>query len=321
MLHNCKSRRVHRDEQDTTAPPEVQEIRTVVIDFHTHIFPPWLRRDRVKYLDRDATFGAMFASPKARMATAEDIVLAMDEDGVDVSVVMGLGWTDYGLAREANDYIAESATRYPDRLVGFAGINPAWGDRAPDEIERCVAAGLHGIGEIHPDTQQFPLGDTGTMVPVMDAARRHELVVTVHSSEPVGHLYPGKGKTTPEVLWSFIQGFPENTIVCAHWGGGLPFYSLMPEVREASTNVYFDTAASPLLYTSDVFRVAVSLVGPERVLLGSDFPLLRSRRLLRQIEELGLPEKERKAITGRNAGRLLGLPRCSPDRPSTHDGP
>ena len=293
----------------------------MIVDSHTHIFPPWLRCEREKHLDRDATFGALYVSPKARMATAEDIVLAMDEDGVDVSVVMGLGWTDYGLAREANDYIAESVARYPDRLVGFAGINPLWGDRAPDEVERCVAAGLCGIGEIHPDTQRFALGDTGTMAPIMDAARQHGLVVAVHSSEPVGHLYPGKGRTTPEVLWSFIQGFPENTIVCAHWGGGLPFYNLMPEVREASRNVYFDTAASPLLYTSDVFRVAVSLVGPDRVLLGSDFPLLRSRRLLRQIEGSGLSEMEREAISGGNAGRLLGLPRCSSERPSAHDGP
>ena len=278
----------------------------MIVDFHTHIFPKAFRSRREEYLERDHTFGELYASPRAKMATAEDLLRGMDEDGVDRSVGMGIGWTDYALAREANDYIIESVGRYPDRLVGFGGVNPAWGDRAVQEAERCARAGLRGIGELHPDSQSFDLGDGRTMAPLMEVVNEHGLIVTTHSSEPVGHSYSGKGKTRPEVLWNFIQNFPDPTIVCAHWGGGLPFYALMPEVGEALGNVYFDTAASPFLYIPSVFSAVPSLVGADRVVLGSDFPLMRPGRLLQQVEEADLAAEDKEAITGGNASRLLG---------------
>ena len=75
------------------------------------------------------------------------------------------------------------------------------------------------------------------------------------------------------MLWRFIRNFPEATIVCAHWGGGLPFYALMPEVEEALANVYFDTAASPFLYDRRVFEAGAGLVGAGRILLGERLPV------------------------------------------------
>ena len=59
---------------------------------------------------------------------------------------------------------------------------------------RCAEAGLRGIGELHPDMQGYDLGDLDTMAPLMETVREHGLIVTTHSSEPVGHAYPGKGK-------------------------------------------------------------------------------------------------------------------------------
>jgi predicted TIM-barrel fold metal-dependent hydrolase len=141
----------------------------------------------------------------------------------------------------------------------------------------------------------------------MEVVREHELIVTTHSSEPVGHTYQGKGDTRPETLWRFITQYPDVTIVCAHWGGGLPFYALMPEVAEALKNVYFDTAASPFLYDAGVFEVVAGLVGAQKILLGSDYPLLKASRLTRQVQESGLPDADRSAIMGRNGARLLGL--------------
>ena len=279
----------------------------MIIDFHTHVYPSWLSEQRDRWLEQDATFAELFGGRKARMATADELVQAMDEDGVDMSVIMGIGWTDHGLARESNDYIAESVSLYPDRLKGFAGVSPAWGELAAKEAERCAKAGLSGIGELHPDSQGFDLGDRDAMTPLVEVARAHGLVLTTHASEPVGHLYQGKGHTRPEVLWRFIQNFPDVVLVCAHWGGGLPFYALMPEVRQALANVYFDTAASPFLYDAQVLPVVTSLVGADRVLLGSDFPLVRSRRLLSQLRESPLSDGEKDAIAGGNAARLLGV--------------
>ena len=184
-------------------------------------------------------------------------------------MVMRMGWADLAIAREANDYIMESVERFANRLLGLCSVNPAWGDAAVSEIERCAAAGVRGIGELHPDTQGFDITDKATMAPVMDTALRLGLPVLVHSSEPAGHQYPGKGHTTPDKLYRFIENFPQNKIICAHWGGGLPFYSLMPEVPAIIENVYFDTAASPFLYNPEVFATVAGLVGADKILFAS----------------------------------------------------
>ena len=279
----------------------------MIVDFHTHIHPPGLRERRDHYLQLDATFRELYADPKATLASVEDLLASMDEDGVDVSVVMGAGWTDRGLARESNDYVIDSVRRYPEKLVGFASVNPAWGEAAVDELERCADAGLKGVGELHPDTQGFDLGDPDTMAALVDVVRQRDLIVTTHSSEPVGHPYRGKGTTRPDVLWRFIVNHPDVKVVCAHWGGGLPFYALMPEVAEGLRNVYFDTAASPFLYTARVFKTVVDLVGAGNVLMGSDFPLIRASRLLSEMEGSSLSREERTAVSGGNAVALLGL--------------
>ena len=257
-------------------------------DFHTHILPPQVSQEREKWAERDATFGELLADPRAKLASAEDLISAMDEDGIDRSVTMGFGWTDIDLARECNDYIAKSVLAYPDRLIGFGSVNPAWGDDALRELERCVQMGLRGLGELHPDTQGFDLGDADTMRSILEVADAHGLVVTTHSSEPVGHLYPGKGRTTPDVLMRFIENaraYPNVKIICAHWGGGLPFYALMPEVKDALENVWFDTAASPFLYDASIYSTVSRIVGADRVLLGSDYPLIRFGRLHREMED------------------------------------
>jgi len=279
----------------------------MIVDFHTHILPPEFQNRRSEFTNLDETFSDLLGNPTAKIATAEDLIEAMDRDGVDVSVVMGFGWNDHGIARASNDYIINSVAKYPTRLRGFAGINPSWGDMAIDEVERCANRGLLGIGEMHPDTQHFDIGSSAFMQPLMDIVNSLELMVTTHCSEPVGHPYNGKGTVHPEVLWQFIKAFPNLTIICAHWGGGLPFYALMPEVRKSLQNVYFDTAASPFLYNKDVFPIVSSLVGVEHILFASDYPVLNASRLIRQLEASGLAQDKQDAITSDNAIRLLRL--------------
>ena len=278
----------------------------MIIDSHCHILPPGFQQRRDELLARDTTFATLFAKPNAPMATAEALVTVMDQAGVSRAVVMGMGWTDQALAREVNDYIIESVDKLPDRLTGFCAVNPAWGDAAIEEVERCAAAGLKGVGELHPDTQGFDITDRRVLSPLMDAALRLNLPVVVHASEPVGHQYPGKGRTTPDKLYRFVANFQDNNVVCAHWGGGLPFYALMPEVPEVIHNTYFDMAASPFLYQERVIASVAGLVGANKILFGTDFPLIQPQRLLSQVQDSGLDPEAKEAILGGNAARLLG---------------
>ena len=279
----------------------------MVVDSHCHILPPSFPTRRGELLARDSTFAALFLGENPRMATCDSLVEAMDQTGISWSVAMGMGWTDRSLAVEANDYIIQSMERFPGRFAGLCSVSPTWGDAAVAEVERCTAAGLHGIGELHPDTQGFDITDRSLMAPLMEAALRLGLPVVIHCSEPVGHQYPGKGRTTPEKLYRFIENFPDNILVCAHWGGGLPFYALMPEVPEVIKNVYFDSAASPFLYRREIFATVAGLVGAERVLFGSDYPLIGQQRSLRDVEQAGREPADRDAILGGNAARLFGV--------------
>ena len=277
-----------------------------VVDAHCHILPDSFGERYRELVAKDATFAALFPKPNPKMATGEGLLEAMDGAGVSHAVVMGMGWKVQEVAWEVNDYLAEAAAREPGRLTGFGSVNPAWGQEAAGEIRRCADMGLRGVGELHPDTQGFDVTDTDIMGPVMRELRELGWPLVVHSSEPVGHLYPGKGSTTPDRLYRFIEAFPENVIICAHWGGGLPFYYMMPEVPKVLSNVYFDSAASPFLYGPEVFERVAQLAGAERILFGTDYPLINHRRLLRQVLESGLPEADQRAILGGNAAALLG---------------
>ena len=279
----------------------------MIVDAHCHILPPSFVERRRELAARDATFAAILANPSARIADASALLHAMKRDGVDHAVVMGMGWTDYQVAVEANDYIIEAVAAHPSQITGFASVNPAWGQAAVVEAERCAAAGLRGIGELHPDTQGLDITDLTAMAPLMDLARSLNLPLLLHCSEPVGHQYPGKGRTTPDKVWRLIENFPDNAIICAHWGGGLPFYALMPEVGAALSNVYFDSAASPFLYQPEIYGVVADVVGADHILFASDYPLMPHSRPLSELASQPLPDCQRRLILGENAARLFGL--------------
>ena len=78
---------------------------------------------------KDTTLGTLFITDTSPMASAEDLIAAMDSDGIDSSVILGLGWTNLEIAKQVNDYLLESAQRYPGRLLPFCSVNPMWGDQ------------------------------------------------------------------------------------------------------------------------------------------------------------------------------------------------
>jgi len=278
----------------------------MIIDFHTHIFPPSIKKERQKYIDADPLFATLYSSPGAKLVAAEELIASMDEEGIDISVVLNIGWGRHQLCAKTNDYIMESIARYPRRLVGFGTVQPHSPKEALNEIERCARGGLKGIGEIRPDTQNFDPANEA-VVPIIEAIIGHNLILLTHASEPVGHHYAGKGTVTPDRLYPLITGYPDLRLVCAHWGGGLPFYALMPEVKEAMKNVLFDTAASPFLYNKEVYRQVIQLVGAEKILFGSDYPVMKPGRLLKEVSSLNLPGETEGLILSGNARRLLGM--------------
>jgi uncharacterized protein len=280
----------------------------VIIDAHTHIFPPEVIQRREMFAKRDSSFEFIYGNPKARMVTYDALIEEMDSAGVDKSIVCGFPWRSLDICRQHNDYMMEAVAAHPERLVGLATVNPVAGKACDKELARCFSGGLRGVGEISADAQGFQLDDPRTTGRIMGAVEEAGLFVLLHTNEDVGHYYPGKTPTTPVAAYRFLEKFGEVTAVLAHWGGGLFFYELMPEVAKVTSSVYYDTAASPFLYRPEVYQVALRIVGPGRILFGTDYPLLRTQRHLDEIEGSGLPLDAREAILGKNAQALLGEP-------------
>lgn len=276
-----------------------------IVDAHTHILPPEMIAAREVLAARDRWFGLLYSQPQARLATAEELIAAMDAAGVAAAIAFGFAFADMGLCRECNAYVLDAARRYPGRLIPFLVVNPVRTAEALREAREGLEAGGAGLGELMPDGQGFALTDFALLDPLLDLARQHRAPLMLHVNEPVGHEYAGKGGQGPEQAYRLALHAPQNTLIFPHWGGGLPFYELMPEVRAALRRVYYDTAASPYLYDDAILRHVLAWA-PDKVLWGTDYPLLGMGRFLRRVRSMGLEEDALARLLGGNALAALG---------------
>jgi predicted TIM-barrel fold metal-dependent hydrolase len=279
----------------------------VIIDCHTHIFPDEVRKDREAFCERDPGFATIYKEAKARLASAEELISSMDAAGVEKSVICGFSWSEPGLCALHNQYLLESAAKHPHRFIVFLSLpltNPDWSAR---ELDHGLKGGAKGVGEIAFYRHEMTSQDVNAMKPVLTLLEEKGLPLLLHTNENLGHPYPGKGRTRLERFYEIILAFPRLRILLAHWGGGLPFYELMPEVAKAMTHVCYDTAASPFLYSKKIYTVVSHIVGPEKILFGSDFPLIPPQRYLQELEGSGLAAEDQKKILGLNIARVLNL--------------
>lgn len=279
------------------------------IDAHTHLFAPGQIANREAIAARDSTFAELYADPAAKMAAAPGLLAVMGRAGIGRAVAAGFAFANESDIDEQNGHLLSSAAEAGGRIIPLATANPAlpgWRQAA----EAVLGRGARGFGELRPHNQGWdPLGPAGHELCELAASRGVPLLW--HVSEPVGHEYPGKqGGIAPAELWRLAAAHPETVMIAAHFGGGLPFYLQMPEVRTALSMTYFDTAAGSLLYDDASVARLVDLCGPERVLFGSDYPLLSPRRQLQRIAAL-LPGDLAQAVCGGNADTLFS------DRPDS----
>ena len=286
----------------------------MIIDAHTHIFSPDVIAHKARYAQRDSFFDLCYRHPRATMAGIEELIAAMDAAGINQAVLAGWPWQHHDICVVENSWVMEVARRYPNRVLPLAIVQPTAGAAAIQELERCVAGGMVGVGEFNADGQNFRLDDADFIALARAAAALH-VPILLHKNESIGHTYPGKGTLLLAAIYMLIKTIPDLRLVLAHWGGGFPFYELMPEVRRVAQNVYYDSAASPLLYSPQVFKSVVDIVGSDKVLFGTDYPLIVYPKrqtepsfdlFLEDVRAQGFSEDELQNILGNNAQRVYG---------------
>lgn len=285
------------------------------IDAHVHYMPPTI--DPAQLAGREPYWGLLLGPKSVQgWASAEQMIAAMDRAGLARVALVGEYFRRHEACVERNNRAMELARRWPNRIIPLAVIQPNAGPLALAELRRCLDAGFAGVGELNPYAQGFSLSDTH-FLRLAEACIRHNIPLNLHVNEAVGPYYPGKSTTPLRHYYRLAQTLPELKLILAHWGGGLLFYELMPKVGRVLKNVWYDTAASPLLYpTAKIFATALHCVDSGKILYGSDYPLrLYPRRqtapdfspFIEEIEQLKLPPDAADNIMGLNAARLFGL--------------
>ncbi|MDI6852221.1 MAG: amidohydrolase family protein [Deltaproteobacteria bacterium] len=278
----------------------------MIFDAHTHIFPEEVCRGRENFFADEPAFRLLYGDPKSRLISPAEMIAALAEEGVDAAVVSGFPWRTERLLRRHHEVLLEAMRRWPDKLIAFCTVNPLE-PGAAREVERCLAAGFRGVGELawYADVPSEKLEE---LAPIAELCQHFKVPLMLHTNDPVGAQYPGKAAMSLPAVYNLIRQFPEVTWILAHWGGGLPFYGLQKkETPQVYKNVYFDTAASPYLYRPAIYRLAAEMVGPEKILFGSDYPLLPPSRYVKEMDEADLPTDWREMILGKNLTRVLNL--------------
>lgn len=210
--------------------------------------------------------------------------------------------------REFNTWACELARPLP-QLVPFVAADPGVlpGDEGAAHIRDMVENhGARGI-KLHPVLQGFHMADR-RMWPMYGACQELGIPIVAHSGPSRG----GEPYAEPHAFEETLKAFPELKIVLAHMGGGTWRQAL--EVARTYPNAYFDcceiiqwTGASNAPSDYELARL-IRDIGPERVMMGSDFPWYDLDHCVERIMELPvLSNEEKQAILGANAARIMGL--------------
>jgi predicted TIM-barrel fold metal-dependent hydrolase len=220
---------------------------------------------------------------------------------------MGFPWEREDFCEEQNRHLARAFESSGGRIIPFGSVPMAATDvRA--RVRSIRELGLRGVGEVA-FYNGMDSGAAERISALFAAVREYDLPVCLHVNEPVGHRYPGKYDPRLWDLYSALEDYQDITVIFSHWGGGLLFYELMPEVSKLLANCYYDTAASPFLYKDDIYALALRLAGPKRIMFGSDYPLIPVRRYLDSIEQTIGDTGWKAELLGMNAAWLLGIGR------------
>lgn len=269
----------------------------MLIDFHTHCYPPELAERAMKACP-NASDGEIFFPD----GTVRGLLRGMERAGVDYSVLLSVA-RHPGSVRDTNDFAAKLQKENP-RIIALGSVHPY----APDvheELERIVKLGLHGV-KMHTTFQNFVLDD-----PRCEAVFRHIGRLGLTTVFHMGNATMGPDLratlSIPSRLAKVIDFFDGAPVVAAHMGGYIdPALDPAAELRIlAQLPVYTDVAYVNAVMKPEKARELVDLFGEDRVLFGSDTPWNTPEQEKAFWDAIDLPTEMREKIYWKNAVGLL----------------
>ena len=309
----------------------------MIIDWHTHVYPP-SEAEKPVWRGRCPM-------------TIENVLAAQDRAGIDVSVVSNpLHFLRHATPGEAlagiensNRHLAEMQDRHRDRIIGLASAIPGGGDGQLKELERAITRdGLKGVlinssfqGGYPDDAEARPFFAlvSELKIPVMlhppPVGFGEERMKQFRLASSIGRPFDSCLALARLILYGVLERFPDLKLVASHLGGGIcemlgrldynyelqqqGFYTRDADSEEMLIHhppsyylkqIYFDSVS----YHLPALQCALATIGADRILFGTDAPPLTplKQRGLDLIAALDLPAADKAKVLGGNARLLLG---------------
>lgn len=262
-----------------------------VIDAHCHVYPARIAERATAATEEfyDFTHAHLGGTPERLL---EDGMSA----GIDRFLIQSVA-TDPRQVRSIDTFIHECVCAYPDRFVGLGTMHPDTQDAAAD-ARLAVSLGLHGV-KIHPDIQGVAADDP-RFEPIYAACAAEGLPILMHTGDRRLD-FSNPNRTVP-----LLRSHPDLTVICAHFGG----FTLWEEAAEALAgvpNAYFDCSSAVRFLPAETSVRLIRLLGADRVMFGSDYPMWSPAEELRTFLALPLTEEERRMILCTNARRVYRI--------------
>jgi len=238
----------------------------MIIDSHTHV-------DRSGWYD-----------------PPETIIRLMGEAGIDQSIIMT--YVDAPDVKGSIEYIAEAVHKYPDRLVGYARMNPRRGEEAQQLFRKAIEEyGFKGL-KLHPAGNRCHPARQET-IDLIHLATRYRAPVLFHCGD--------EEFTLPLQIAEAAKTCPEATIILGHCGG---YFHTSDAVRVAERypNIILETSAMPY---PRLIKEMVERIGAARVLYASDGPGCDPAIEVHKVKLAGLTTDDQEAVFYRNIRRIL----------------
>lgn len=219
--------------------------------------------------------------------TAEQLIDLMDEAGVDKCM------TCSQLEHIDNEYIAMVQQKYPDRIIGFAVINP-WAMNAEEELERCfLEYHLYGV-KLNPVRFGFAADRHSLLDPFFKLCSQYHKVVAGHAMSDLFSL-PAKWE-------EMARTFPDVIFVLSHIGIPMMVDSAL-RIAQRNPNIYLNTA----VVFAPVVQRAIEEAGPQKVVFASDAPYGSMSHHLQIIRNATCDAQARELVLGENMRKVFNL--------------
>ncbi len=283
----------------------------MIIDAHVHFYPEEIAKNPELWANARGEFywaKLVGKRPDGKRSlqgfpSEKKFLDDMDAAGIDRAIIQGWYWENPDTCDELNAKIADLIKRHSDRLSAFACVQPRFIDRAIETAKRAFDIGFIGIGELHDGVQNFSYLDDNFKSLAKFCAEK-KLPICAHLTERSSREYLGKVRTNFDEAFCAAKKYHDVNFIFAHWLGG-EIFEFPENAKEiiARGNVYFDSAASPLLCSPDAWKIASENFANVAI-YGSDYPIRLYPRKFK-IEEIQTIVNEAKANISQNSTAMF----------------